>query len=123
VDLAFGFQKITTHNFCAVSVTMVQKYVSDKGGVPSCSQSTIITDFETGEILCSHCGYVFSERVENSGPEWISFSGDKNNRGRTGSATSLAKHDQGLSTIIDSINKDAFGKPLSSTMKKTLKQL
>jgi len=102
---------------------MVQKFISDKGGVPSCSQSAIITDFETGEIFCSHCGFVISERVEDSGPEWRSFSSDKTNRGRTGSGTSLAKHDQGLSTIISLTNKDASGKPLSTSMKKTLKQL
>ena len=123
MDLASGFQKITTHNFCAVSVTMVQKYISDKEGCPSCDQSVIITDFETGEIFCSYCGLVLSERVEDSGPEWRSFSGDKINKGRTGSGTSLAIHDQGLSTIINLTNKDASGKPLSSNMKKTLKQL
>ena len=102
---------------------MVQKFISDKGGVTSCNQSAMITDFETGEIVCSHCGFVISERVEDSGPEWRSFSDDKTNRGRTGSGASLAKHDQGLSTIINSTNKDASGKPLSSTMRKTLKQL
>ena len=114
---------ITTHNFCAVSITMVQKYITGKEGYPSCEQSTIITDFETGEIFCSHCGFVFSERAEDLGFEWHSFLVDKNNSGRTGSGTSLAKHDQGLSTIINSINIDASGKPLSPTMKKTLKQL
>ena len=65
---------------------------------------------------------MLSERAEDSGFEWHSFFGEKNS-GRTGSGTSLAKHDQGLSTIINSINIDASGKPLSSTMKKTLKQL
>ena len=73
-SLAAGFQKITTYHFCAVSVTMVQKPISDKGGLPSCNQSTIITDFETGEIFCSTCGYVFPERIEDSDPEWLSFS-------------------------------------------------
>jgi len=53
---------------------MVQKPISDKGGLPSCNQSTIITDFETGEIFCSTCGYVFPERIEDSDPEWLSFS-------------------------------------------------
>ena len=105
MDLASGFQKITTHHFYAVSVTMVQKYISDKEGCPSCSQSTMITDFETGEIFCSHCGLVLSERVEDSGPEWRSFYDDKTNRGRTSSGTSLAKHDQGLSTIINSTKR------------------
>jgi len=102
---------------------VVQKYINDKGGFPSCNESTIITDFETGEVICSNCGHVLSERVEDSGPEWHSFSDDKTNRRRTGDGTSLAKHDHGLSTIISLTNKDASGKPLSSSMKKTLKQL
>jgi len=123
VNLASDFQVITTHKFCTISIARVQKYIKDKEGFSSCDQGAIITDFETGEIFCSHCGFVFSERAEDSGPGWNSFLGDKNNSGRTGSATSLAKHDQGLSTIINSINKDASGRPLSSTMKKTLKQL
>ncbi|MDH3312075.1 MAG: transcription initiation factor IIB [Nitrosopumilus sp.] len=102
---------------------MARKYITSKEEYASCDQSAIITDFETGEIFCSHCGFVLSERIEDSGPEWRSFYDDKTNSGRTGSGTSLAKHDQGLSTIINSINKDASGKPLSSTMKKALKQL
>ncbi len=106
-----------------VRVPIVQKLISNKGGFPSCDESAVITDFETGEIICSKCGLVLSERVEDSGPEWHSFSDDKTNRRRTGDGTSLAKHDQGLSTIISPANKDASGKPLSSSMKKTIKQL
>jgi len=102
---------------------VVQRYISNKRGFLSCKESAVITDFETGEIFCSKCGLVLSERVEDSGPEWRSFSDDKTNRMRTGDGTSLAKHDQGLSTIISPTNKDASGKPLSSSMKKTLKQL
>ena len=98
---------------------MLNKSISDKERTPSRDQSAIITDFETGEIFCSHCGFVLSERMEESGSEWTSFSKDKTNKGRTGSETSLAKHDQGLSTIINSTNKDASGNPLSPTMKKT----
>jgi len=101
-----------------ISIDMIKKYITDKEGFSSCGQGAIITDFETGEIFCSHCGFVLSERAEDSGFEWHSFFGDKNNSGRTGSGTSLAKHDQGLSTIINSINKDASGKPLSSNIKK-----
>jgi transcription initiation factor TFIIB len=102
---------------------MVQRYISNKKEFLSCNESAVITDFETGEIFCSKCGLVLSERVEDFGPEWHSFSDDKTNSRRTGDGTSLAKHDQGLSTIISPTNKDASGKPLSSSMKKTLKQL
>ncbi len=79
---------------------MVQKFISDKGECSSCNQSTNITDFETGEVFCGQCGYVLSDHVEDSGPEWRSFSDDKINKERTGSVASSAKHDQGLSTIL-----------------------
>jgi len=88
-----------------------------------CGKKTLITDTETGEIFCGDCGFVLSERTENSGPEWRSFSDGGTNRERTGVGTSLAIHDQGLSTIINTSNRDATGKPLSSSMKKTLKRL
>jgi len=109
--------------FYMVRAPIVQRYITDKRESLSCNESAVITDFETGEIFCSDCGFVLSERIEDSGPEWRSFSYDSPNRMRTGDGTSLAKHDRGLSTIISQTNKDASGKPLSSLMKKTLKQL
>jgi len=75
VNLASSVQMITMHNFCTVSVTRVQKYVTSKEEHPSCDQSAITTDFKTGEVFCSHCGFVLSERVEDSGFEWHPFSG------------------------------------------------
>ncbi len=69
---------------------IVQKLISNKGELLSCGESAVITDFETGEIFCSKCGLVLSERVEDSGPDWHSFSDDKTNRRRTGDGTSLA---------------------------------
>jgi len=88
-----------------------------------CGKKAIVTDTETGEIFCGGCGFVLSEHLENPGPERRSFSGDGINRERTGVGTSLAIHDQGLSTVISATNRDATGKPLSSSMKKTLKRL
>ncbi len=102
---------------------MIQKLFTNQKGCYLCVDSAIITDFETGEILCSKCGLVLSDRVEDSGPEWRNLSNDKINRQRTGDGISLAKHDHGLSTIISSTNKDATGKALSISMKKNLKQL
>jgi len=88
-----------------------------------CGKTALITDAETGEIFCGGCGFVLSERIENPGPERRSFSDDRINRQRTGVGTSLAIHDQGLSTVINPTNRDATGKPLSNSMKKTLKRL
>ncbi len=88
-----------------------------------CGKKALITDTETGEIFCGGCGFVLSERIENPGPERRSFSDDSINRERTGSGTSLAIHDKGLSTVINPTNRDATGKPLSNSMKMTLNRL
>ena len=102
---------------------MVQKFIDNKGGIPSCDQNTVITDFETGEIYCGNCGIVLSERMEDLSSEWRVFGDNNENKVRIGTATSLAKHDQGLNTIINSINKDASGKSLSPKMRRNLNQL
>jgi len=97
--------------------------IASKQKCPRCGKNTIITDMEIAELICGRCGYVISERLEDSGPEWRSFLDDKTNKARTGAGTSITRHDHGLSTVINPINKDAVGKPLSYSMKKTLKRL
>ena len=89
-----------------------------------CGKGTMLTDNDTGEMFCSKCGFVATERVEQEGPEWRSFSKDDGqDRTRTGTPTSLAMHDMGLATIINPINKDATGKPLTASMKSTIERL
>ncbi|MGB0643071.1 MAG: transcription initiation factor IIB, partial [Nitrosopumilus sp.] len=56
--------------------------------------------------------------------EWRSFSKDGGaDPTRTGAPTSLTMHDRGLATIINPLNKDASGKPLSTSMKSTIERL
>jgi len=89
-----------------------------------CGKNSMLTDNATGERFCGGCGFVISERVEDSGPEWRSFSKEEHeDRSRTGTPTSLAMHDMGLATIIDHANKDVSGKPLSAYMKSTINRL
>ncbi|HEU05162.1 MAG TPA: transcription initiation factor IIB [Nitrosopumilus sp.] len=89
-----------------------------------CGKGSMLTDNNTGEMFCSKCGFVVSDRTEREGPEWRSFSKDEHgDRARTGTPTSLAMHDMGLATIINPINKDASGKPLTASMKSTIERL
>jgi transcription initiation factor TFIIB len=89
-----------------------------------CGKKSLVTDNVTGERFCGGCGFVISERVDETGPEWRSFSKDESDdRSRTGSPTSLAMHDMGLATIIGHANKDVTGKPLSASMKSTIERL
>lgn len=82
------------------------------------------TDDETGEFFCRKCGYVISDKVEDSGPEWRSFSKEGGaDPTRTGAPSSLAMHDMGLATVINPVNRDSTGRPLSSAMKSTIERL
>jgi transcription initiation factor TFIIB len=89
-----------------------------------CGKNSMLTDDVTGEQFCEKCGYVISEKSQESGPEWRSFQKDSgSNPARTGAPSSLTIHDRGLSTVINPINKDASGKPLSTSMKSTIERL
>ena len=90
---------------------------------PRCANNTLVTDANTGETFCSNCGFVIDDKVEESGPEWRAFSNDGDSKIRTGVPTSLAMHDMGLATVINPQNRDATGKPLSSSMKSTIERL
>ena len=89
-----------------------------------CGKNSLLTDDVTGEQFCSKCGYVISEKSNESGPEWRSFQKDGgSNPARAGAPSSLTMHDMGLSTIINPQNRDATGKPLTSSMKSTIERL
>ncbi len=89
-----------------------------------CGKKSLLTDEVTGEQFCGKCGYVISEKVDELGPERGSFSTQGGvDTTRTGAPSSLTIHDMGLSTVINRQNRDAAGKPLSSSMKSTITRL
>jgi transcription initiation factor TFIIB len=89
-----------------------------------CGKKSLLTDEVTGEQFCGKCGYVISQKVDESGPEHRSFSTQGGvDTVRTGSPISLTRHDKGLSTVINPANRDATGKPLSASMKSTIRRL
>jgi len=90
---------------------------------PSCGKPKILSDENTGELFCGSCGFVITDKIEDTGAEWRSFSQDEGNRARTGAGTSITMHDMGLSTVIGSVNKDATGKPLSASMRSSIERL
>jgi transcription initiation factor TFIIB len=88
----------------------------------------VITDPESGEIICSNCGMVISQNIEdNTRPEWRSFGnegGERNNiRSRTGMPTSLARHDRGLATIIGRTDRDASGNKIDASVRSKMERL
>ena len=88
----------------------------------NCNKTLRIFDDETGETLCGNCGYVILERSSNSDANTGVFL-DRSGKQRTGNNISLARHDMGLSTVINPSNKDANGKTLSPEMKSSVKRL
>jgi len=83
---------------------------------PECGGSNLVEDYDMGEIVCGDCGLVIYENVLNEGPEWRAFTRQESEqRRRVGTPTSLSVHDKGLSTVIDRVNRDAFGRKLPST--------
>ncbi len=101
---------------------MIIQKLTNEEICPRCNNKEIITDSNTAEMFCAKCGFVITERVDNQGPE-RTFSDNNANKSRTGDKTSLTRHDRGLSSIINPINKDSAGNPLSASMKSSIKRL
>lgn len=81
----------------------------------NCKKDSMITDANTGEIACSNCGAVSLEQIIDTAAEFTGFSSeDHQNNSRVGMKTSLKMADRGLSTIMESQDKDSTGKRLSS---------
>jgi transcription initiation factor TFIIB len=94
------------------------------GKCPSCSNKKTITDSESGEVVCSKCGRVLSDKLLETGPEWRTFAADETDtRARAGMPESLARHDMGLSTVIGKADRDAGGNKLDPSMRITMNRL
>ncbi|MCQ5363049.1 MAG: transcription initiation factor IIB, partial [Candidatus Methanomethylicia archaeon] len=80
---------------------------------PNCGGTNFARSFERGEVTCTNCGLVISEKIIDRGPEWRAFtSEERDKRSRVGSPLSPTVHDRGLSTVIDWRDKDAMGRRL-----------
>src|ERR687892_1111364 len=89
-----------------------------------CSDGQMVTDPESGEIICRNCGIVMLDKIQESRPEWRAFTTDDgNDRSRTGTPTSLARHDMGLSTVVGRTDTDASGHKIDAQMRSTMERL
>jgi len=75
----------------------------------------LVTDLESGEIACSKCGLVTSDKIQELGPEWRTFDSEGSGRSRVGSPSTLTFHDMGLATIIGKENRDSSGRQLEAS--------
>ena len=92
---------------------------------PRCGKASLVQDEESGELICSNCGFVLKEKIEEEGPEWRNSSRDEGgeDKSRTGLPTSIASHDMGLATIIGRADRDAMGRSITGSMRSTVDRL
>ncbi len=105
---------------------MVLKKMNNQITSYTCTKNhAVITDNESGEIICSNCGVVISERiVDYEHQESRAFTIETlGNGSRTGSPRSLAVHNMGLSTIIGRENRDASGQQLKASVRSSIERL
>ena len=86
-----------------------------------CNSGRQVTDLESGEIVCTNCGWVAKDKEVETRGEWRTF--ENNDSSRVGSPGSLAFHDMGLATIIGKANKDSTGRSLNPSMKSAMARL
>ncbi len=98
--------------------------VFNKCRLGTCTKGPIVTDSNTGEILCANCGQVLIEKTNSVEQDNRFFGFEQlNEKIRTGTKSSLAIHDMGLATTISASDKDASGNYLSGYMKNTFHRL
>ena len=88
----------------------------------NCKHVLLITDAITGEISCNKCGTVLNEKPIDFESERI-IQGIEQSTTRTGNKIALKMADMGLSTLIESKDRDSSGKILSDYNKRSFYRL
>jgi transcription initiation factor TFIIB len=82
----------------------------------ACGNELLISDQESGEIICSYCGIVISERIEDVAHDVRTFSDSfSDHKKRTGPASSLSQYNKGFSTRMSRRNYKGSATPNDST--------
>ena len=90
----------------------------------SACESSLIDDTANGEIICSGCGIVVAEQMEDHGPEVKSTRlEDKMKLARATGQTTYSQHDLGISTDISMGTKDFSGKSINSEVASQMNNL
>jgi transcription initiation factor TFIIB len=91
---------------------------------PDCSSNKLVTDPETGEVVCQECGAVIVERGVDTGPEWRNPEGvgEKPSKSRGGPPVSIKYGGMGLTTTFDWM-EDFEGKKLTKEAREKMRKL
>ncbi len=91
---------------------------------PECKGSKLIRDYDTAEVVCMTCGFVVTDKIADSRPEWRAFDDEQRaKRARTGAPMTFTIHDKGLSTIIDWRDRPSGTKSVSADQRIELYKL
>ncbi|ADB59376.1 transcription initiation factor IIB [Haloterrigena sp. SYSU A558-1] len=89
-----------------------------------CSDGTLVTSEDQGELVCDQCGLVVEGSNIDHGPEWRAFNhSERQSKSRVGAPTTQTMHDKGLTTSIDWKNQDAYGRSISADKRSQMRRL
>lgn len=81
---------------------------------PEC-KSTLVDDFQNGEIICSGCGIVVADQIEDYGSDTkVTSLEEKMKIARATGENTFAQHDLGIATEISISTKDFSGKTIGN---------
>ncbi|MBI1657410.1 MAG: transcription factor IIB [Thaumarchaeota archaeon] len=84
-------------------------------------RALLVDDYQSGELVCSHCGIVAREAPADTGPAPFSLDGTASKNIRASGPNTYAQHDMGLATTIGEGSFDYNGKPLDRTVRAQMK--
>jgi transcription initiation factor TFIIB len=87
---------------------------------PRCGSPNLVTDRETGEVICSECGLMITEKIIDAGPEWTGYQGAS--RSRASQITSITRPERVTSTTFDE-KKNGKGRYIQAEAQQKLKKL
>ena len=93
-----------------------------------CKSENVITDPESGEVVCSKCGAVISDKMEDQGDNiarapYNHKSGSQKAGGGRGMPGSLARSDMGLSTVMARSDRDAISNKIDQSIRPMIERL
>lgn len=88
--------------------------MSKTGKCPECASTKLVKDYEKGEVVCTSCGLIIEENIEDHRPEWRAFDSEqREKRARGGAPIKYMRPNKGLVTEIDQYNRDIRGAKIS----------
>jgi transcription initiation factor TFIIB len=85
-------------------------------------ETKMVTDLESGEIICSNCGTIVADCTEDPRKGFNSLTDGKDTISN-GPPISLALHDMGLATQMGKVNRDSSGQLLDLEMRSQMNRL